>query len=125
MAMGRFHQGREISKSVFPTVFLQTLEFRKYDVAELLLEYGADINAHSTVEGLRGVALEHALNHGSAEMVNFLLQHGANASLIRPEILNKDRVTLVKEVSSDSNIPTRGLPVVAVEVEVEESQTDA
>ena len=78
--------------SVFKTALLQALEVNykgiDNDVTDLLLEYGADVNGRSTVEGSRGVALEHALNHGKDSMVKFLLDHGADPSLVEPEHLN-------------------------------------
>ena len=74
----------------FSTALLQALSNGHNDTAKLLIEYGADVNARSTVEGLYGIALEHALHHGRDDMVQFLLANGADSSLIRPEDLEWD-----------------------------------
>ena len=80
--------------SIFTTALLRALDFDVEkvgkDVAEVLLEYGADVNASSTVEGSRGVALEHALKYSNWDfMIDFLLEHGADPSLVKPEHLNE------------------------------------
>lgn len=69
---------------------LQALDRRCWALAEMLLKHGANVNARSTVYGTRYVALERALIHGSDKMVEFLLEHGADTSLLRPEIFDKD-----------------------------------
>ena len=92
------HHSRTVDGVVVPSVLTTALlqvpenygNGTNNDIADLLLEYGADVNARSTVKGIRGVALDHALNYGHDFMVDFLLQHGADPSLVKPEHLNED-----------------------------------
>ena len=82
----------------FNTHLLHALDRDKNDIADLLLEYGADVNARSTIKGTRGVALEHALNYGEDNMVNYLLEHGADPSLVRPENLGQSGMKHCEEM---------------------------
>lgn len=77
----------------FCTALLQALDARHNDIAESLLEYGADVNARSTVLGTYGVALEHAMNYGNDNMVEFLLKHGADPTLVDVEHLDSEART--------------------------------
>lgn len=83
----------------FSTALLQALSNGHNDIAELLIEYGADVNARSTVEGEYGIALDHALTHGSHNMVKFLLANGAVSSYeeLHSEVESARRSLLVPE----------------------------
>ena len=86
----------------FSTALLEALHRGHNDIAELLLEYRADVNARSTVQGMYGVALEHALNVGDRDffnnpraticdrMVEFLIENGADLNLVDVEHLNPE-----------------------------------
>ena len=74
----------------FGTPLLQCYYRRRHEIGAWLLENGADVNAQSTVKGVRGVTLEHALAHGTDDMVGRLLQQGADRSLVRLENLGEE-----------------------------------
>lgn len=66
----------------FTTPLLRSLDQKEKEVAELLLKYGADVNARSEKGRRRAVALQHALECGDDFMVDFLVEHGADPSLV-------------------------------------------
>ena len=75
-----------------------TLQRAKVHLAELLLKYGADVNAGLTIDGgTHCVLLQHAFNLDEVFMADFLLQHGANPSLVVSEHLEEDGMRLYKE----------------------------
>ena len=116
-----------VGTSVFTTALLQALENddnkNNNDIADLLLEYGADVNARATVKGIRGVALDHALNYGQDFMVEFLLEHGADPSLVKPEHLNEDGMRRFEIMLRKIESQKRSLQV--QEEETEEALADA
>lgn len=82
------------------TALLIALASGKFGVLDLLLEYGTDINAQSKIGGMPGVGLEYILNHGEDNMLEFLLEHGADPRLIRREYLNEDGTRRYEEMVS-------------------------
>ena len=65
--------------ALFRTAMLSALRHGHNHTVKLLLQYGADVNAQSMVEGVYGVAIEHALIHEDDEMISFLLDNGADS----------------------------------------------
>ena len=106
---------------LFNTHLLHALDRDKNDIADLLLEYGADVNARSTIKGIRGVALEHALNYGEDNMVNYLLEHGADPSFVSPENLGQSGMKRYEEMLL--KIQSQRQPL-GVQEEPQESGTD-
>ena len=74
-----------------------SLQCGKKELAKFLLKYGADVNTPFTVGEKHGVAFQHALNYGQDFVLEFLLEHGADPSLVAPEHLNKNGMSLYKE----------------------------
>ena len=89
------------------TALLRVLWKDRYGMAELLLKYGANVNAQLTFEGRHGVALEHALiRFGNLRVlansyavcenqlprfdkrIIFLIENGADLGLVNTENLN-------------------------------------
>ena len=110
------------TRGLFNTNLLQALRYSRYRVAKLLLNYGADVNVRSTVKGIRGVALEHAINHGGDDMVKYLLEQGADPSLVRPENLGESGMDRYGEMLS--RIQSQLQPLGVQEEEAQESETD-
>ena len=108
---------------LFHDDLLQALRYGHYRLADLLMEYGADINARSTVEGKCAVTLEHALNHGGDHMVEYLLEHGADPSLVRPGNLVSNGTTRYNKMLMSNQSQHQSLRV--EEEEPQESETDA
>ena len=116
----------------FTTALLRSLQHGEKDVAELLLKYGANVNAQSTHRGIRCVALQHALNpsklaygrkYDKVFMVDFLLEHGADPSLVTPEHLDEDGMRVYKERVLKNEVKNGSLQV--QEEETEEARADA
>ena len=104
----------------FKTALLMALDSGTKGVADLLLAYGADVNARSKVEGT--VGLEHALNHGKDYMLEYLLEHGADSKLVKRENLNENGTRRYEEMLS--RIKSEDEPSRVQEVEMEEAQAD-
>ena len=73
--------------ALFHTAMLSALHHGHNHIVKLLLNYGADVNAYLMVEGIHGVALEHALIHGDDEMIIFKLIMLLIQNLWKPNIL--------------------------------------
>lgn len=84
----------------FETALLIALASGKVGVLDLLLAYGADVNARSKIGGTPGVGLKYTLNHGEDNMLEFLLEHGADPRLIRRDYLNEDGTRRYEEMVS-------------------------
>lgn len=84
----------------FETALLIALASGKVGVLDLLLAYGADVNARSKIGGTPGVGLKYTLSHGEDNMLEFLLEHGADPRLIRREYLNEDGTRRYEEMVS-------------------------
>ena len=112
--------------SLFTTALLRALEHYdervRNDIANLLLEYGADVNACSTVDGIHGVALRHALRYGEDFMVDFLLEHGADPCLVETEHLDEDEKRRFEDMLRKNQSQKRSLQV--QEEETEEALAD-
>ena len=112
--------------SIFTTALLRALEHYdervRNDIADLLLEYGADVNAYSKVDGIHGVALRHALRYGDDFMVEFLLEHGADPSLVKTEHLDEDEKRRFEDMLQKIQSQKESLPV--QEEETEEALAD-
>ena len=106
----------------FISQLLHALDRDKNDIADLLLEYDADVNARSTIKGIRGVALEHALRYGEDNTVNNLLDHGADPSLVRPENLGQSGMKRYEEMLL--KIQSQRQPLGVQEEEPQESGID-
>ena len=113
--------------SNFTTALLRALdsydEWAGNDITDLLLEFGADVNARSTFNGKHGVALDHALNSGQDSMVEYLLEHGADSSLVKPEHLTEIGMECYEEMLQKIQDQNRSLHV--HEEETEEAVADA
>lgn len=106
---------------LFNTNLLQKLRYSHHRVANLLLKYGADVNARSTIKVLRGVALQHAKNHGGDHIVKYLLEHGADPSLFRPENLGESGMDRYGEILL---IQSQRQPLGVQEEEAQEPEAD-
>lgn len=67
-----------------PAVLKAAVDFGHHGLTAWLLELGADPNARST-KGSRETALHSAAWNGDAKMVDLLLAHGANPTLLDEE----------------------------------------
>ena len=126
-----FHQPRASiaaeGTSIFATALLRALENDDEkvvnDIADFRLQYDADINACSTVEGIHGVALRYALSYGEDFTVEFLLDNGADPSLVKTENLDEYEKRRLEDMLRNIQSKKRSLQV--QEVETEETQADA
>ena len=107
---------------LFNTNLLQKLRYSHHRVAKLLLKHGADVNARSTIKVIRGVALQHAINHGGDDTVKYLLEHGADPSLVRPENLGESGMDRYGGMLS--RIQSQSQPLEVQEEEAQESEAD-
>ena len=112
-----------LGASILGTALLRTLEYNKFDIAGLVLERAADVIIRSIDKGTPGVDLEHAFNHGSERMIQFLLEYDADLSLVEPEYPIEDEKRRYEELLS--KIQSSGLSLLVEEEGTGGSQTDA
>ena len=74
-------QGSNDSQEVINNAFVYACMHNQIDAASLLLEKGAQINAIPPGFDYSGTGLHYAALNGHRTMVDFLLQHGANANI--------------------------------------------
>lgn len=72
--MVQMFQGRP-----YNTPLLQAIRSNKIELIKFLVEAGADVNKSVNYDGTPRVPLKEALKYGHAEIVQYLLQHGARA----------------------------------------------
>ena len=77
-----------LSDSFLTYALYEALVDWKNDLAESLLQYGADVNARCTVEGRRGVVLQHVMSGYCWTAADFLIDRGAYLALVEFECLS-------------------------------------
>lgn len=97
-----YDNGVNITPNILTTALRHASHEDKLQVAQLLVEYGADINPHATAS-TQGTALQEAGCCGHVNLVEFLLHSGAdvNACVYASEITQVAQVALVSAAAGD------------------------